>query len=332
MCKKTDGLLTIIVPCYNAAKYLDRCFSSLDSMHNEDISILFVNDGSTDRTLQMLEDWTAQHYKAYLVSKDNGGYGTAINTGLDNCGSEYVMFMGVDDELLAKGIDRICQHLRGKQPDILAFSTVKYYDDASPGDIQSEKDLATEYANQGFYETDVFGLYRKVKKDAWILFTRDTSRCFKMSLIGNLRYFGKTGVSADGCFAGLVACRAHSFMFLNEVCYLWHVHKDSVSGSERKKTVEKLMEEADVWAAFFDQIQREFTAIPDPIINHYFVYTLLVGKLRDEGITELASRHEKKAKDFSEWALNKTALTPKSRIKLIFPKLYSMLLEMKNGH
>ena len=326
MSKKTDGLLTIIVPCYNAEKYLNRCFSSLASLNEKDITVLFVNDGSTDKTLQVLEHWAENRANVCIVSKENGGYATAINTGLDHCGSEYVMFMGVDDELVAEGIDRVCFDLREEHPDILTFSTVKYYDDAKEGGVQREIDSSTKYTKPGFYTMDAVALYRKLGCDAWILFSRDTSRCFKMTLLGELRYFGKTGVSADGCFASLAACKAKSFSFVNELCYLWHVHRDSVSG--RSKTMEKLVEEAEVWAAFFAQIRMEFASIPDPIINHFFVYKKLIVALRAAGMTALAQEHEIGAKAFSTWALKSIPLSKKARFKLMFPKLFSFVLEM----
>lgn len=329
MSEMTNGLMTIIIPCYNAEKYLKRCFSSLDSLCNRDISLLFVDDGSKDNTLQMLKIWASNHPNTRVVSKKNGGYATAINTGLDYCESEYVMFMGVDDELVSEGMERICLYLNDKKPDIMAFSTIKNYDDALAGEIQKEIDTATVYKNQGYYEMGIKELYQHVGRDAWILFSRDTSRCFKMSTIGKLRYFGKSGVSADGCFASLLACNSHSFAFLNEICYIWHVHRDSVSGSGRSKTTEKLAEEADVWAAFFDKIRLELTAVPDPIINHFFDYRRLIVELHESEKPELAFKHDKIAKSFCEWALRNPSLSIKSRIKLVFPKLFLILLKVR---
>lgn len=327
---RTSQLLTIIVPCYNAEKYLNRCLSNLSSLKSSDISILFVNDGSSDQSLQILEAWAEERSNVSIISKENGGYATAVNAGLDSCDSEYVMFMGADDELIQSGIEEICKTLREIQPDILAFTTVKYYDDAVPKGRICEVDSATEYTHEGVYHTDITGLIRMIGNDAWILFTRDTSRCFKKALIKDLRYVGKTGVSADGCFAGLVACRAQTFAFVNTVCYLWHVHMDSVSGSERSKKLEKLTEEAEVWREFFSQFQKEFLTIPDPVVYDFFVYLALIDELRKPGALELAKSHERFANAFSRWA-QRTPLTLKSRCKLLFPKLYRCLIQRKNG-
>ena len=93
---QTTGLLTIVVPCYNGEAYIRRCTKNLESLQ-EDISILFVNDGSTDASRQMIEEWIRTRPNAFLITKPNGGYSTAINCALEACGSEYVTFLGVDD-------------------------------------------------------------------------------------------------------------------------------------------------------------------------------------------------------------------------------------------
>lgn len=92
-----------------------------------------------------------------------------------------------------------------------------------------------------------------------------------MDTIGKTRYFGKTGISADGCFSSIVACKSKSFEFMNDVCYFWHLHEDSLSG--RKKTIEKIEEELCVWTEFFTWITDIFTDKKYSGSNYcYFVY------------------------------------------------------------
>lgn len=330
MITKNNGLLTIVIPCYNAEKYLSRCLSSLEGLEFGNISILFVNDGSTDSTQTIIEAWMKNHKNTSMINKDNGGYSSAINVGLNNCNSEYVMFLGVDDEVLPEGINNVCLHLRQNSPDIIAFSTRKYFDDLDGGVSKGDIDTMTYYSKPGLYNMDICSLFKILGNDARILFTRDTSRCFKMSVINDLRYFGKTGTSSDGCFSSLMAIKASSFEFLNETCYFWHLHNDSVSG--RKKTPEKLVEEAEVWNEYFCYIQNviEDVKIPDPIINHLFVYKRLILTLFNMNLDELAKKHEERYEIFSRWAIKSETLSLKSRIKLLFPKSYIFMVENRN--
>lgn len=322
-------LLTIIIPCYNAELYFERCVLSLERINNDDVSILFVNDGSTDSTRNLIERWIKNHSNSYLINKQNGGYSSAINIALDNCNSEYVLFLGVDDELDADGINNICEHLKKNKPDILFFSTKKIYDDIDGHIIEGEIDSITNYKKPGLYTTDVYSLYTKLRKDTCILFSRDTSRCFKLESIGKTRYFGNTGVSADGCFSSIVACQSRSFEFLNDVCYFWHLHKDSVSG--RKKTIEKMEEELFVWFEFFTWITNFYPmkTIPDPIISHFFAYKKIIDILYDEGRIEIASKHEEYVKQFSKQILKKYNISIKSLIKIKYPWIYRLYCKTK---
>lgn len=314
MIKSDTQILTILIPCYNAEKYVSRCTSSLERLSYNDISLLFINDGSNDSTENLIGEWVNSHCNARMISKENGGYSTAINMGLDNCQTDYVMFMGIDDEIIPESLNEICERLRQSQPDVLAFSTEKVYDD--DGDSTMQIDPITKYKHPGFYKNDVFSLFRKYGNDVGMLFTRDTSRCFRMTTIGNVRYFGKTGVSADGCFSSMVSFRSNSFEFVNKSCYLWHLHKDSVSS--RNKSIDKLIEELEVWYTYFREIKPKILhqKIPDPIINQYFVYKKLINRLRDMNESKIADLHQGHSDDFIKWVYRNSSISIKARIKL----------------
>lgn len=318
-------ILTIVIPCYNAEKYLERCLSCLESLACDEVSLLFVNDGSTDSTEEIIKMWVECHKNARLIVKENGGYSTAINAGLDNCTTDYVMFMGVDDEIVPAPLHEICKHLRNNEPDMLAFSTEKVYDE---GKIRNEIDVATQYRNPGYYEMDIFELCKKHNEDIRILFMRDTSRCYKMATIGQHRYLGKTGVSADGCFSAGVALRSKSFEFVNELCYIWHLHSDSVSSQSRP--LHKLIEELDVWNNHFLNIKEIILhkRIPEPIINHYFAYRRLVNKMYELNEASIADFHNKYLIELSRWLIDNTTLSFRARFKLFCPKIYEFILKI----
>ena len=322
-------LLTIIVPCYNAEKYINRCISCLERLDDE-VSILFVNDGSVDATKTMLESWVQNHNNASILNKNNGGYSSAINYGLDYCATEYVMFMGVDDEIKPDGIKTVCAHLKDNNPDILAFSTIKKYDDSDCSE-REEKETLTHYSKPGFFCAEISDIWKQLKSDAWILFTRDTSRCFKMSIIGSQRYFGKFGISSDGCFSSIVACRSRSFEFLNEECYLWHLHKDSLSG--RNKTVDRLKDEANVWADYFEEIRKTIgnRIIPDPIFCQALTYRNVVNELKICNEKKLYNKHNKNVKAITNWMRHNKGASIKYRLGVMFPETFQLISDVKKS-
>lgn len=90
--------VSVIVPVYNAQKYLRKCAESLVHQTLDDIELIFVNDGSTDRSLEILEEYrTAFPEKVVVISKENGGQASARNLGIKMCNGEYVGFQDADD-------------------------------------------------------------------------------------------------------------------------------------------------------------------------------------------------------------------------------------------
>ncbi len=89
--------VSVIVPTYNVAQYLDECMKSLIGQTLKDIEIVCVNDGSTDQSLEILKKYAAQDQRVKILDGPNGGYGKAMNRGLDACTGEYVGIVEPDD-------------------------------------------------------------------------------------------------------------------------------------------------------------------------------------------------------------------------------------------
>lgn len=92
--------VSIIVPVYNSQVYLKECADSLVNQTLEDIEIIFVNDGSTDGSLEILEDYKQRYPEKVVVkSKENGGQATARNWGIELAKGEYIGFVDSDDSV-----------------------------------------------------------------------------------------------------------------------------------------------------------------------------------------------------------------------------------------
>lgn len=319
-------VLTIIVPSYNSQNYIGRCLKSLERL-NEETSVIFVNDGSTDSSLEIISSWALNRENVHIVSKENGGYCSAINKGLDLCETNYVMFLGSDDEVVPEAINKVSAILKINKPDILAFSTIKINDDCIDETNNQTLDPITKYPHQGLFRLSACELVKREKANSQILFTRDTSRCFKMEIIGNTRYFGKTGVSSDGCFSSLVALKAKSFEFINKICYVWHTHSDSVSG--RQKTTERIIDEANVWKLFFVKIINEYKeCIPHIVSNRIWIYKKVIEQLFKRKEQELANQHILEFKKIIKWLSKRKELPIRYRIAYRFPKISIVFLKL----
>lgn len=89
--------VSVIVPVYNVEAYLRAAMDSLIRQTLRDIEIVCINDGSTDGSLEILKEYTEKDDRIVLVDKENGGYGLAMNIGLDRATGEYVGILEPDD-------------------------------------------------------------------------------------------------------------------------------------------------------------------------------------------------------------------------------------------
>lgn len=90
--------ISVIIPVYNAEKYLNKCFDSVLSQEFQDFEILVVNDGSTDGSVNILKEYLQKYpEKFFYMEKENGGLSSARNLALDNAHGKYITFLDSDD-------------------------------------------------------------------------------------------------------------------------------------------------------------------------------------------------------------------------------------------
>jgi glycosyltransferase involved in cell wall biosynthesis len=104
-------ILSVAVPSYNVEKYLDKCLTSFsDDRFSGRLDVMIVNDGSTDRTAEIAAGYAARYPDIFrLINKENGGHGSAVNTGIGNAQGKYFRIVDGDDwvntENMAKLLD-----------------------------------------------------------------------------------------------------------------------------------------------------------------------------------------------------------------------------------
>ena len=91
--------VSIIVPCYNQAQYLDQCLQSVLDQTHEHWECIIINDGSSDDTSIIAQEWTKKDSRFKYLYKENGGLSSARNAGLDKATADYIQFLDADDLL-----------------------------------------------------------------------------------------------------------------------------------------------------------------------------------------------------------------------------------------
>ncbi len=106
-------VLTVIVPSYNAAGWMERCVDSLLAANATDIEVLIVNDGSTDATGAIADTYEAAHPGIVrAIHKPNGGHGSTINVGLDEASGAYIKVVDSDDWVDVSALRELLATLR----------------------------------------------------------------------------------------------------------------------------------------------------------------------------------------------------------------------------
>ena len=93
----TKDLISIIIPCWNISKFLSDCFKGLDNQTYKNFEVIFIDDGSTDDTLNVLEEYCKDKENCHVFSQKNQGPSAARNNGISHANGEFIYFCDADD-------------------------------------------------------------------------------------------------------------------------------------------------------------------------------------------------------------------------------------------
>ena len=120
--------VSIVVPCYNVAPYVEECLESLVNQSLQDLEIICVNDGSTDATPALLDAWARRDGRIRVIHRENGGQASARNVGMDTAAGEYVGFVDPDDYVEHAMYARLVEESRRHGADVTACGYTSFSD------------------------------------------------------------------------------------------------------------------------------------------------------------------------------------------------------------
>lgn len=123
-------LVSIIIPVYNIEKYLAKCLDSVVNQTYKNIEIIVVNDGSTDSSCEICQEYLRKDPRIIILNKKNGGLSSARNYGLEQIKGKYVMFIDGDDWIDAHCIES-CMNNVDESIDVILFPYIREYTNKS---------------------------------------------------------------------------------------------------------------------------------------------------------------------------------------------------------
>lgn len=194
--------ISVIVPVYNAEKYVSACLDSLINQTKKEIEIIAVNDGSKDSSLDILKEY-AEKYPDLIkvISQENHGLSVTRNVGIKNALGKYVAFVDSDDEIYPELLERLWNKIEEFPFDVVAFDVDLIYPDKTitvkSGITENKKELKKEDKSTYFIDMYCMACNKIYKKEIFddenMLFVPNTwfeDVLFLHKLIPNLKSMG----------------------------------------------------------------------------------------------------------------------------------------------
>lgn len=204
-------MISIIVPIYNMEKYLAKCLESLVNQTSKNIEIICVNDGSIDKSKEILNSFKKKYPKLIkVINKENGGLSDARNAGIKKAKGEYIGFVDSDDWVELDMFEKMYNYAIKKSLDIVVCDTI----------METESNSYVLKSNLQYSDDDI--------KNYIISFPMACTRLIKRELFTKDYFFTKGILYEDLCLTPTFVVNTKNIGFLEEPLYHYLQRDNSI--------------------------------------------------------------------------------------------------------
>lgn len=202
--------ISVIVPVYNTEKFLNRCIDSILAQTYTDFEMLLIDDGSTDDSATICDEYAAKDERIRVFHKENGGVSSARNLGLDNAQGEWIAFVDADDYVFPCWLENFIHNSSGVDMVVQGFKT--------------------SYAYEAMYNKDVHGVsYKGSCKEGLLELFKNCYlgylwvKLFRADIIkeNHIRFDAKISYQEDENFVLLYAAHAKQMVSIEDIGYMY---------------------------------------------------------------------------------------------------------------
>lgn len=277
--------LSVVIPVYNAKRYLIECVGSVLAQTYCDAEIILVDDGSSDGSNRLCDELFAKHRDIIrVIHQENGGASSARNSGLRAARGDYVHFIDSDDLLSRNTVHaELMEKAEESSPDIIFFRRERFIDGQQEIDA-----IQPEYAVDGVFDGDV--LNHVLSKGYQLTLTCPVNKLFRREYLIKNELFFTVGLDheEDEWLPRVIAC-AHHVCFDKGIYYKVRNHPDSLSqvtSDELKARRACSKIKIASTGALYMETKNLSSETMDLIMTHYWDYLtdacVICGKLRSE--------------------------------------------------
>ncbi len=265
--------LSIIVPVYNAEKYLNDCIESIIGQTYSDFEVILVDDGSKDNSNEICLNAVKNNEKIHLIVQENKGVSSARNSGLNAAQGEYVSFIDADDIIHPQYYEKLITAINDKCVDLVATSYTRSQTQLGI----NNKPEKTQLFDQTELLEDLFSRPGK-------LVASSCNKVFKRELIGNIRFIDGLHFWEDLNFLMRLYSEKETIKacYLPENLYYYRENTDSVTMNKKNFIIQN-----ELYQEFFYKYLRNNK--PEYVSNSLYFYldSLLVMLRKNRQVNNL---------------------------------------------
>lgn len=283
-----NEIVTVIVPVYNVEKYISECIKSIVEQTYTKLDIILVDDGSTDNSGLICDEYKGIDDRIRVVHKKNGGAASAKNVGLDLVKGNYVCFVDSDDFLSKDYVEKLLKNMIENNSDISECLFFNLYKD--------EKLNESFYSQNRIFSSEQY-LEQYIKDWKSSLFW---NKLFKANVINNIRFKKERRCIDDEFFTYKVILNSKRVSKLDEPIYFYRQRKSSAINNSRNNT-QKVQDSIDILIERYSLVTNKYPKLKKEYIDHdicylyYIVNDFILNKHLKKSLKKVASFYLKEA-------------------------------------
>lgn len=271
--KGNEIKISIIIPVFNAEKYLGECLDSVLSQSIKDIEVLCIDHGSTDNSYGVMEKYASldARVKIFSISNEKRGAGAPRNVGLENAKGKYIHFLDPDDWVTKDGYEKLYIAAEENNLDLLLFKIMPYINDTG----RTFTNPAFEFISIHNLEGKIFNI-NDLGKDILDLSGSSVNKLIRQDFIKKINARFPEGIfSQDHAFTFQLYLNAKRISFINDYFYYYRQHPSSVTAKTGKKQFDYITARNVVFNVFkkfnyFDKFKSELVNQKLDILNKLY--------------------------------------------------------------
>lgn len=259
-----DHLISIIVPVYNAEKYIQKCVESIQNQTVINWELILVNDGSNDNSLLLCQKLESSDKRIRVLNKENGGASSARNAGLDVASGDYVVFIDADDYVSSHYVEYLYETARSSGCDIIQCDLKRVIDEPIDKDNQiyskTKIEIITkeEALNKKRYKVCIWG------------------KIYSKALFASYRFPEGIIYEDDASYYKLVYL-AKKVGLYKEILYFYYMSANSVMRNQKKEKSLDFITIYEERIAFFEA-RKEWKLVQGSFIRYCIVLMLFIAE------------------------------------------------------